>query len=53
MPAPDTIPGPDNQVDAGVGGRLTELLDRTVARRSIHHAMFAVAAGAADAEGAG
>ncbi len=45
MPAPDTIPGPDNQVDAGVGGRLTELLDRTVARRSIHHAMFAVAAG--------
>jgi D-alanyl-D-alanine carboxypeptidase len=40
-----TITSPDNQVDAAVDGRLTALLDRTVARRSIRHAMFAVASG--------
>jgi D-alanyl-D-alanine carboxypeptidase len=43
--SPATIPSRDNQVDADVDGRLTALLDRTVVRRGIHHAMFAVAAG--------
>jgi D-alanyl-D-alanine carboxypeptidase len=42
---PATTPDPDNRVDADIDGRLTTLLDRTVARRGIHHAMFAVAAG--------
>jgi D-alanyl-D-alanine carboxypeptidase len=57
-----TTPSPDNRVDADIDGRLSALLDRMVARRGIHHAMFAVssgdgtrrwsgAAGAADAEG--
>ncbi len=60
---PPTIPSPDNRGEAATDGRLTALLDRTVARRGIHHAMFAVAsgdglrrwsgaAGAADASGA-
>jgi D-alanyl-D-alanine carboxypeptidase len=40
-----TTPDPDNQVDADIDSRLTALLDRTVARRVIHHAMFDVAAG--------
>ena len=59
---PATVPSPDNRVDADIDERLTALLDRTVARRGIHHAMFAVAsgdgtrrwsgaAGAADADG--
>jgi D-alanyl-D-alanine carboxypeptidase len=42
---PATIPGRDNRISADVDVRLSGLLDRTVARRGIHHAMFAVAAG--------
>ena len=42
---PATVPSPDNHVDADIDERLTALLDRTVARRGIHHAMFAVASG--------
>ena len=40
-----TITSPHNLVDADVDERLTALLDRTVARRGIRHAMFAVASG--------
>ena len=40
-----TIPSPANRVDADVDGRLAALLDRTVSRRGIHHAIVAVAAG--------
>jgi D-alanyl-D-alanine carboxypeptidase len=36
---------PDNLVDAEVDARLTALLDRTVARRGIHHANLAIASG--------
>ncbi len=43
--SPATIPSPDNRVDEDIDRRLTALLDRTVARRGIHHAMLAVAAG--------
>lgn len=57
-----TITVPDHRFDADVDRELTSLLERTVARRGIHHAMFAVAsgdgsrrwsgaAGAADAHG--
>ena len=61
-PTPATIPSPHNRVEADLDSRLTALLDRTVVRRGLHHAMFAVtsgdgtrhwsgAAGAADAHG--
>ena len=60
--SPATIPSPDNEVEQDLDRRLTTLLDRTVARRGLHHAMFAVTsgdgtrhwsgtAGAADAHG--
>jgi D-alanyl-D-alanine carboxypeptidase len=58
-----TLTGPDNHVDEEVDGRLTALLESTVSRRGLHHAMIAVcsasgndrwsgAAGAAEVEGA-
>jgi D-alanyl-D-alanine carboxypeptidase len=36
---------PDTRVPADLDARLTSLLDRVVARRGIHHAMFAVTSG--------
>ena len=40
-----TRTAPDNRVDAATDTRLTELLERLVARRGIHHANLAIASG--------
>lgn len=40
-----TLTSPDNLVGEQVNDRLTALLDGTVSRRGLHHAMFAVVAG--------
>lgn len=40
-----TRTAPDNHVDATTDTRLTELLERLVARRGIHHANLAIASG--------
>jgi D-alanyl-D-alanine carboxypeptidase len=40
-----TIPSPDNRVSAEVDARLTTVLERTVARRGIHHTSIAIVSG--------